>query len=315
MTSIASARRPVPAPRRAGAGLRRRWLSTGRYVFVLPALLYLVLFMFYPLVYTFDLSIFNVNAANFFRGGAEFVGFDNYVTYLTSPTFLSSLAVTLVFTIGSLLFQHAIGWAFALFFNRGFALSGLLRAILMVVWVLPAVVSASLWRWIYSGSFGLLNAVLAWFGIHTTQAWLVDPHTALAAVVLANIWVGVPFHMLLVYAGLQGIPATLYEASSIDGASRLQRFWSITVPLMRPVVITALLLGFVHTFKAFDIIYVMTAGGPAGATNVLSISVYQLSFDYFKLGEGSAAANVLLVIPLLLSIVYLALRRREETAL
>jgi multiple sugar transport system permease protein len=310
------------APRtiRSAAGLKpvagRRALGIlGRYSFVLPALVFLVVFMFYPLVYTFNLSLFDVNAGNFLSGGAPFVGIENYLEFVTSRAFLPSLGITLVFTVGSLVFQHAIGFLFALFFNRGFPLSGVLRALMLVVWVLPAVVSASLWRWIYSGSYGLLNAILGLFGIETTEAWLVNPNTALAAVILANIWVGIPFHMMLIYAGLQGVPLSLYEAASIDGATAWQRFWRITWPLMRPVVLIALLLGFVHTFKVFDIIYVMTAGGPAGATNVLSISVYTLSFEYFRLGDGAAAANVLLVIPLVLSVLYLWFRRREETSL
>ncbi len=294
---------------------RRAVGALGRYSFVLPALVFLAVFMFYPLVYTFNLSLFDVNAGNFLSGGAPFVGIENYVEFIASRAFLPSLGITLVFTVGSLVFQHAIGFLFALFFNRGFPLSGFLRALMLVVWVLPAVVSASLWRWIYSGSYGLLNAILGIFGVETNEAWLVNPSTALAAVIVANIWVGIPFHMMLIYAGLQGVPLSLYEAASIDGATAWQRFWRITWPLMRPVVLITLLLGFVHTFKVFDIIYVMTAGGPAQATNVLSISVYTLSFEYFRLGDGAAAANVLLIIPLLLSVIYLWFRRREESSL
>ncbi|GAA2089900.1 sugar ABC transporter permease [Pseudolysinimonas kribbensis] len=311
MTAIAQTRPTVPRGT-AGRRLARR---SARYLFVAPALFYLLLLMFYPLAYTFNLSVFDVNAGNFLRGGAAFVGLQNYLDFISSPDFLSSLAITLIFTVGSLVFQHVIGFCFALFFNTGFPLSGLLRAIMMVVWVLPAVVSASLWRWMYAGSYGVINAFLGLFGIHTTQAWLTDPSTALPAVIISNIWIGIPFHMMLVFAGLQTIPTTLYEAAAIDGASAWRRFWSITAPLMRPVILTALLLGFVHTFKVFDIIYVMTSGGPANATNVLSIAVYKLSFEYFRLGDGAAAANVLLVIPLLLSIVYLFFRRREETSL
>lgn len=303
----------VVVPRRQVATTRRpRGRALGRYAYVVPAVVYLVVFMFYPIGYTLYLSVFDVNAANFIRGGASFVGAQNYIDFLSSPTFGPSLLITLTFTFGSLIFQHSIGFAFALFFNRRFPLAGLLQAIMLVVWVLPVVVIASLWRWIYSGSFGLLNEALSWIGIHTTEAWLVNPSTALAAVILANIWVGIPFHMMLLYAGLQGLPDTIYEAASIDGAGPWQRFWRLTVPLMRPVILTTLLLGFINTFKVFDIVFVMTSGGPAGATSVLSIVVYQLSFDYFRLGEGAAAANVLLAIPLMISVLYLWLRRRED---
>ena len=284
-------------------------------MFDLPALAYLLFLLFYPLGYTSYLSVFDVTAANFLNGTSHFVGFDNYVAVVSSPTFAASLGITFIFTVDSLVFQHSIGFAFASFFNKGFPGSGILRAIMLVVWVLPAVVSASLWRWMFAGSFGLFNAFLGLFGIHTSQAWLSDPHTALFAVIVANIWVGIPFHMMLVYGGLQTIPQGLYEATAIDGANKWQQFRNITIPYMRPVIATALLLGFVHTFKVFDIIYVMTGGGPANATNVLSINVYKQSFEYFQLGQGAAAANVLLIIPLLLSIVYLWTRRREEADL
>ena len=306
-------RRPAVAPvaRRAIDGPRIRDVAS-RYAFVLPAVLYLIILMIYPIGYTSYLSVWDVNVSNFLTGGASFVGLGNYVEFVTSPTFLTTMGITLAFTIGSLAFQPAIGFAFALLFNIGFPLAGFLRALMLVVWVLPAVVAASLWRWMYSGSYGVINAALGWFGIQTDHAWLIDPRTALLAVVVANIWLGIPFHMLLLYAGLQGIPRELYEATSIDGASRPQQFWHITVPLLRPVILTTLLLGFVHTFKAFDIVYVMTSGGPAGATAVLPITVYQKSFEFFQLGEGAAAANVLLLIPLLLSVGYLWLRRRED---
>lgn len=305
------------APAARGARKPRLRLTdvVGRYSFVLPAVIFLIVFMLYPLAYTFNLSLFDVNAGNFLSGGAPFVGLENYIQFLSSPTFFPSLVITLIFTIGSLVFQHSIGFMFALFFNRGFPLSGLLRALMLVVWVLPAVVSASLWRWIFSGSYGLFNAFLGLIGLPSTEPWLVNTNTALAAVIIANIWIGIPFHMMLLYAGLQGVPVQLYEAAQIDGASAWQRFWKITVPMMRPVIVIALLLGFVHTFKVFDLIYVMTGGGPAGATNVLSIEVYKLSFEYFRFGDGAAAANVLLIIPLLLSVLYLWLRRREESTL
>lgn len=312
-----NARVAVPARATRGAHMnRRRWVDAlGRYSFVFPAIAFLIIFLLYPLLYTFNLSLFDVNAGNFLTGGAAFVGLENYTQFLSSPQFIPSVLITLVFTIGSLIFQHSIGFMFAVFFNRGFPLSGLLRALMLVVWVLPAVVSASLWRWIFSGSYGLFNAFLGLIGLPSTEPWLVNPSTALVAVIIANIWVGIPFHMMLLYAGLQGVPVQLYEAAQIDGASAWQRFWRITVPMMRPVIVIALLLGFVHTFKVFDLIYVMTAGGPAGATNVLSIEVYKLSFEYFRFGDGAAAANILLVIPLLLSILYLWLRRREESTL
>ena len=314
LSALNETTRRAVAPYRVPAR-RLRLLRSSRYLFIVPAIAYLAVLLFYPLGYTGYLSVFDVNAANFLNGTSQFVGLDNYAIFISSPAFVASLSITIVFTVGSLIFQHTIGFAFAVFFNRGFPLSGFLRAVMIVVWVLPAVVSASLWRWMFAGSFGLLNAFLGLVGIQTSQAWLADPSTALGAVIVANIWIGIPFHMLLLYAGLQTIPTGLYEAASIDGASKWKQFTNITLPLMRPVILTTLLLGFVHTFKVFDVIYIMTGGGPANATDVLSINVYKQSFEYFQLGQGAAAANVLLIILLVLSIVYLWLRRKEESAL
>ncbi|BCB75260.1 sugar ABC transporter permease [Phytohabitans flavus] len=287
----------------------------GRYAFPAPALIYLLVFMVYPILYTFYLSFRGANAVNFLSGTAPFVGLDNYRAVLSSPTFVRTLVITLTFTICSLAFQHVIGFALALFFNREFPFVRLFRALLLLGWMLPAVVNASLWRWMFSGSFGVVNSLLETVGLGGLQHdWLTDPNTALGAVIVADVWVGIPFHMLLLHAGLQSLPGSVYEAARIDGASAWRQFTSITVPLMRPIMFTALLLGFVQTFKSFDIIYVMTGGGPAGATTVLPVSVYNLSFDYFQFGQGAAAANILLVIPLLLSIVYLWNRRREDAA-
>ena len=150
--------------------------------------------------------------------------------------------------------------------------------------------------------------------IDRPRYWLIDPDTALAGTILANIWVGIPFNMVLLLAGLQGIPPTLYEAASVDGANAWQRFRSLTLPLMRPVSLSVLLLGLIYTFKVFDLIYVMTAGGPVDATTVLPIYTYQLTFEFFRFGEGAAAATLLLVGLIGVALAYLWWSRREEVA-
>jgi multiple sugar transport system permease protein len=150
--------------------------------------------------------------------------------------------------------------------------------------------------------------------IDESKYWLIDPGTALIGTVIANVWVGIPFNMLLILAGLHHIPPTLYEASSVDGATAWRRFWSITVPLMRPVSLSVVLLGLIYTFKVFDLIYVMTRGGPVDATTVLPIYTYQLTFQFFLFGKGAAAATVLLFGLLGIAVAYLVFSRREEVA-
>lgn len=321
MTTPAAVDRPRtynahPKPRRWRPGGGGGWHSgPSRYLFPLPALLYLLVFMVYPIVYTFYLSFQDSNALNFLSGDAPFIGFANYESVINAPGFWRTVTITFIFTVCSITLQHSIGFALALFFNRDFPLVRLLRALVLLGWMLPVVVSASLWRWMFAGSFGVVNAVLEAVGLGGfSNDWLTDPNTALAAVIMADVWVGIPFHMLLLHSGLQSLPGSLYEAARIDGAGVWRQFQSITVPLMRPIMFTALLLGFVQTFKSFDIIYVMTGGGPAGATTVLPVSVYNLSFDAFQFGQGAAAANLLLIIPMLLCIVYLWSRKRENIA-
>jgi multiple sugar transport system permease protein len=165
------------------------------------------------------------------------------------------------------------------------------------------------------GDYGVTNHLLRSLGLMNSSAyWLIDPKTAMLGVIAANAWVGIPFNMVLLLAGLQSIPSTLYEAASIDGADPVQRFLNITVPLMRPVALGILLLAFIYTFKVFELIFVMTGGGPVDTTSVLPIHTFKLTFTFFRFGEGAAAATVLLLGLLLVAIGYFRLTQAEEVA-
>ena len=287
----------------------------GNNLFVAPALLFIVLIMLYPLGYNVYLSLHDATVGTLLTGNAPFIGLENYREIIGDPTFRHSVVISALFTGGSLFFQFIGGFALALFFNRSFPGSGLLRALLLLGWLLPIVVSANIWRWMLDGSYGAVNYLLQSLGIlQNPQFWLTEPRTALIGVIIANIWLGVPFNAILLLAGLQGIPLSLYEAAKIDGANAWQRFLYITLPQMRPVTLTVLLLGFIYTFKVFDLIYVMTGGGPVDVTTTLPILTYELTFEFFRFGEGATAAAMLLLISLSLSLVYLWLIRREEAA-
>jgi multiple sugar transport system permease protein len=211
--------------------------------------------------------------------------------------------------------QFAFGFALALFFNRPFPGNGLIRAMLLLAWLLPAVVVGNIFRWMLDGDYGVFNYFLQSLGLlQNRQHWLLDPDTALFGTILANAWVGIPFNLLLLLAGLQNIPAVLYEAASIDGASPQEKFRYITLPMMRPVATGILLLTFIYTFKVFDLIYIMTAGGPVDATTVLPIEIYRLNFAFFRFAEGAAAATLLLLGLLCLAIGYARIIQREESA-
>ena len=293
--------------------LRRLRLTD--YLFLLPALIFVATTMLYPVYSNLRMSLYDVSMMTFMSGNSPFVGLANYQALVSDPAFRNALVLSLLFTAGSLAFQFTIGFALALFFNRPFPGNGLLRALLLLAWLLPAVVSGSLFRWMLDGDYGVLNFALIQLGLlDDGRYWLIDPGTALAGTILANVWVGVPFNMALLLAGLQGIPAVLYEAARVDGASSVQQFRSLTLPLMRPVALSVLLLGLIYTFKVFDLIYVMTKGGPVDATTTLPIYTYKLTFEFFRFGHGATAATILLLGLVLVALLYLWASRQEEMA-
>lgn len=300
-----AARRPVPRAKR----LR----GAGHYLFLAPAVAFVALTMLYPVSTNLRLSLHDVNVGTFLAGDQPFVGLANYRALLADPGFRRAAGLSATFTAASLLFQFTLGFALAIFFNRPFPGNGLLRALLLLAWMLPTVVSGSLFRWQLDGDFGVINFALQRLGLlETSRYWLIEPGTALLGTIVANIWVGIPFNMVLLLAGLQNIPLDLYEAASIDGADARQRFAAITLPLMRPVALSVLLLGLIYTFKVFDLIYVMTGGGPVDASTVLPIYAFQLTFQFFRFGQGAAAATVLLLALLPVAALYLWVSRREE---
>lgn len=296
---------PSPGARRRRAG----------YVFCLPGMAFLALFLAYPLFYNVWTSVHDVALGQLLGGAERFNGLENYRAVVDDPAFWHSVRLSLIFTLGSLLLQFAIGFALALLFARPFPFNGLLRSLLLVAWLLPPVVSGTLFRWLLDAESGAYNALFRGVGLGgLSHDWLTDPSTSLAGVIFANIWVGVPFNMLLLLVGLHTIDPQLHEAAAIDGANAWQRFRHITLPLMRPVSVTVLLLGLVYTFKVFDIIFVMTGGGPVDSTRVLSLYVYEVFFTFFRFGQGAAAGLLLLVVPLLAGVFYVRRLRREEEA-
>ncbi|MFF7640073.1 ABC transporter permease subunit [Streptomyces canus] len=291
---------------------RRR--RTG-YLFCLPGLAFLGLFLAYPLLYNLWTSVHDVDLGQLLGGAERFNGLDNYRAVAEDPAFWHSVRLSLVFTLASLLLQFTIGFALALLFARPFPFNGLLRSLLLVAWLLPPVVSGTLFRWMLDADSGAYNALLQAVGLNgLSHDWLTDPSTSMAGVVFANVWVGVPFNMLLLLVGLHTIDPELHEAAAIDGANAWQRFCHLTLPLMRAVSVTVLLLGLLYTFKVFDLVFVMTGGGPVDATRVLSLYVYEVFFTFFRFGQGAAAGLLLLVLPLLAGAWYVRRLRREEEA-
>jgi multiple sugar transport system permease protein len=285
-----------------------------RATFLLPVIVYLVLFYGYPLFYSLAVSLQRYNLQAEITGNAAFIGLANYLNVYSDPIFQQSLGRTVLFTVGSIIPQFVIGLALAVFFSTHFPLSRFLRSLLLLPWLIPLVVSGTVWRWLFDQTNGIIDQLVS--GLHLAPAhfgWLTTPGWSLVAVIVANIWIGIPFNTVTLYSGLQGISQDFYEAAAIDGAGRWQRFWYVTVPLLRSVIGVVLILGLIYTLKVFDIIYIMTGGGPANNTQILATWSYNLSFSQQLFGQGAALGNTIMFISLIVAAVYLW-RSARETA-
>ncbi|HUM82191.1 MAG TPA: sugar ABC transporter permease [Lachnospiraceae bacterium] len=280
------------------------------YPFILPAFIYLLVVVGYPIVYNFVLSFKNTNVKNLASGSSVFIGFQNYKELFTDPTFLLILRNTFIFTIACLAFQFTIGFLFALFFYKKFTFAGPIRGMILVSYMIPMSVTGLLGQNIFLNT-GLINDLLSRIGI-TGPEWLTQTSTALIGVIIMNCWVGIPFNMLLLISGLSNVPQEVYESSSIDGATKVQQFFQITLPLMKDAIFAVLMLGFIYTFRAFDLMYIMTAGGPLNSTDVLATYSYTLSFTQYQFSKGSAVAVVLFLCLLIVGLFYLRLIVKGE---
>lgn len=287
-------------------------LRTGAYLgfaFALPALIYMMFFIGYPMIQNLILSFKNVDVYTFAKPDAqEFVGFQNYIDLLTASDSIlpKSIWNTLIFTVGSIFFQFIIGFGLALLFNKKFFGCGFFRGVTMISWLLPVTVAGLLFKFMFAMNGGIINQFL--MSLHLISKpveWLLQPGTALAASIVANIWIGIPFNMMLILTGLTTIPNEIYESASLEGANKLQTLFQITVPMIKPAIMSVLTLGFVYTFKVFDLVWVMTKGGPVNSTELVSTYAYRLSFEEFQFSRGAAAANVLFLILLVVGFFYI----------
>lgn len=283
------------------------------YLIILPAVIYMLIFIGYPIIYNWIISFQDVTATTLASTSREFVGFANYKAILGEATFRKVLVHTFIYTVGCLAIQFSFGFLFAMFFSKKFTVSKPIRGFIVISWMLPVTVTALVFKFMFAENSGIINTIL--LNLHLIKepvGWLLNGNTAMLALIVANSWVGIPFNMLLLTTGLNNIPADVYEAASIDGASAFQKFRKITVPLLKPTIMSALVLGFVLTFKVFDLVYVMTGGGPVDATEVLSTYSYKLSFQLFHFGEGSAVANVLFICLFIVALIYLRTISKDE---
>ena len=283
------------------------------YIFILPGFIYILVILGYPLIYNVVLALRNVNVKTFASHTDVFVGLENFKMLIADPTFRKIFRNTLVFTFGCLFFQFTIGFIFALFFSQKFSLAGPIRGLVLVAYMMPMSVTALLGKNMFVVSSGVFNDLLMKMHlIKSPVEWLLSGGTAMAAVIFMNCWVGIPFNMLLLTSGLTGISQDIYESAEVDGASKFQKFIYITLPLVKPAITAVLMLGFIYTFKAFDLQFVMTSGGPLNATDVLGTYSYQLSFTQYEFSKGSASAIILFCCLFIVGLFYLRMIARED---
>lgn len=272
--------------------------------FLLPSFLFIGVFSLYPIIESFRLSFYRMILTMPWLG-AKFVGWENYRDLATDPVARGSFVTSLLFVAVTTPIEVLVGLAMALVLNESFRGRGWLRAIVLIPWAVPTVVSSQMWRFIFNDRYGLFNYFI--FGSATQNYWapLAEPGLALMAVMLADIWKTSSFAGLILLAGLQGIPGELYEAADIDGATIWQKFRHVTLPLLKPALLLALLFRTIDALKVFDLVFVMTQGGPADTTNILQFYGYKKIFAEGMIGYGSAIAVAVFAISLLLSILYL----------
>jgi len=271
--------------------------------FIIPAIIILSLVTIYPILYVLYLSlhrkllIFNIS---------RFVGLENYLFLLNDDRFWNALKNTVYFTSVSVSLELLFGLSIALLLNRSFRLRGLVRAVVLIPWAIPTVVSAKMWEWIYNPDFGILNYLIG-----TQINWLGSSFWAMNAAIFMDVWKTTPFVAILLMAGLQNIPQELYQAGKVDGAGRRSLFVRITLPLLKPVILVVLIFRTLDAFRVFDAVYVLTGGGPANTTETLSIYAYKVLFQTLQFGYGSTLSVVVFLCVGAISIFYMRLLSRE----
>lgn len=290
------------------SGLRQIWRQIEPALFIAPAFLVLFIILVYPLGYSFWLSFHEWTLYNF-RFGVPFVGLKNYIELLTNGEFFHSIGITLMFMAGAITLEFILGMGLALLLDRELWGKGVIRSLILLPMMVTNVVIGLTWRLLFNYQFGIINYYLGVLGITPVQ-WLSSPSMAMPSIIIVDVWNTTSFVTLMLLAGLQSLPEEPFEAARIDGASAWQSFRYLTLPLLRPTILVALLWRVIDTFRIFDVVYLLTAGGPARATETVSLFVYRNGFQLFNLGFASAASYLMILLMLVMAALLTRLIRR-----
>lgn len=270
-----------------------------------PMLLAIALISVFPIGYSFWISLqrYNLRQPNRIR----FTGFDNYIDVLTQAEFWQSMRVTFTFTVGSVIGEVIASILVALLLNEAFKGRGLLRSAVLLPWAIPGVIAGVMWKWIFNPRFGVLNGLLYSFGlIDEYRSWLgVDPALAMGVLIFVQVWNALPFNTIVLLAALQAIPGDLYEAATVDRAGLFKRFWYITVPWLLQPILIIMILATMNGLRVFDLVYVLTGGGPGDATRVVTFTAWKKAFDALDFGMANTYAYILTFMTLIIGLIYI----------
>lgn len=275
--------------------------SKAAFWFLLPCLAGCSIFIIIPVFCSFGLSFFDWDLLSI----PKFVGFDNYIYLFNEPSFYKVLSNTVVYAVFTTIFAVIIPLILADILNSKIKFADLFKTAYFIPFITPMLVIALIWEWIFDPNIGLMNYIL-----RTNIQWLYDSHTAMIAVIAVSVWKLIGYNTVILIGGYAGINSSLSESAQIDGANKIQTFFKITLPLLSPVIFFVVIITTISSFQVFDLIYLMTQGGPEGATDVLVYWLYKNAFEYFEIGRASAAAYILFVIILILSVIQWISRKK-----
>lgn len=289
------------------------------WMFLAPTLFILAIVAGWPLFRTIYFSFTNASLTSL--GDAKFVGFDNYLTWITlksgrtvykgllaDPAWWNAVWNTMKFTVLSVLIETALGLIVALVLNAQFVGRGIVRAAILIPWAIPTIVSAKMWAWMLNDQFGILNDLFMALGLISQKiAWTANPDTAMIAVLIVDVWKTTPFMALLILAGLQMVPGDIYEAAKIDGINPVKVFWRLTLPLIRPAIMVAVIFRMLDAMRIFDLIYVLTPNN--AQTKTMSVMARENLFDFDKFAYGATASTVLFLLIATVTVLYMWLGR------
>jgi len=268
--------------------------------FLAPSLVMLLAFMFYPIFYVFVMAVFKTNRVGEM---VRFVGLDNFRHIFESEEFTATVVRTIVWTLIAVFAKAVSGLGIALILKQRFMGRKLARTLVILPWAASIPISVMVWKWAFNNDFGLLNYTLRSLGLNP-PIWLAYPVPAFIATLSVDIWLGIPFMALVFLAGLQAIPKDLFEAAAVEGATAWQQFRHVTLPSLKPILLIATLLSFLWTFNDFNVIYILTKGGPLGKTEILITLIYRTAFEYTDFSSASAIAIITFAVLLIVSLIY-----------